>query len=659
MKKLKKILRRIVLIILSLFIILIIVLTCTGLPRPAGITTENVPRIKWDKALAMYRNTRKGNLSTYFKGWVPGEDGIYVRAMTKGLRHTIHKVDHPGAKPEQLRGIPKTVRQVIANPSPEIKCLIYAADKDGDEQYQLYRCFTEDQTSILFTDGKSRNRPGRFNSSGTLFTFQSNARNGKDFDIWMMDVYDSSSIRMIFKASGSWAPGEWSKQSDRIILGHYVSANESYRYILDIESGELSNPFPQTNEMVSYGTVRWGKGDSILYYVSDYQSEFSRLHMLNLNSGTDTVLTAGIPWDINRMDITASGNWLALAANENGLNKLYKMNCNTLEISPVEGLPKGTSGYMKPHPVEDRIAFTYTCCYNVSSVKSYNFITGEITDWTASFHDHDPLPEPVTIYYPTFDSIDGKAREITAFVMKPGKATQKPYPVLIDIHGGPESQASPIMNSRHEELLNHGIAIIRPNVRGSEGYGKQFLKLDNGYQREDAVRDIGALLDWIETRPDLDASRIGVYGGSYGGYMALASAVHFSDRLKCCIDLFGIAHFVTFLENTSEYRRDLRRAEYGDERFPEMNHFLDSISPLNHADKIDIPILIYQGANDPRVPLSESLQMAEKIRETGKEVWYIEASNEGHGISNPLNRIFVNASAATFIEDYLLDGNDE
>jgi dipeptidyl aminopeptidase/acylaminoacyl peptidase len=244
---------------------------------------------------------------------------------------------------------------------------------------------------------------------------------------------------------------------------------------------------------------------------------------------------------------------------------------------------------------------------------------------------------------------------ISAFLFDPPAEATRPSAVLVNIHGGPEAQAGPIVNPMMDMIRRRGIAVISPNVRGSAGYGKTFLTLDNGRLREDSVRDIGALLDWIATRPELDAERVAVLGGSYGGYMVLASAVHYGERLRCAFEMVGISNFVTFLENTEDYRRDLRRVEYGDERDPEMRVFLESISPSNHADKIRIPLFVFSGKNDPRVPVSEGRQIMETVRANGGDVWYMEAADEGHGVSKPQNMLYLGAAGLAFLEQCLLD----
>jgi len=243
---------------------------------------------------------------------------------------------------------------------------------------------------------------------------------------------------------------------------------------------------------------------------------------------------------------------------------------------------------------------------------------------------------------------------IPAFYYKPNK-TDNSFPVLIDIHGGPESQEQPYFSSFIQYLVNEmGIAVLTPNVRGSSGYGKTYLKLDNEYKREESVQDIGKLIDWINDQPELDASRIAVYGGSYGGYMVLASMVHFNDKIKCGVDIVGISNFVSFLENTQDYRRDLRRVEYGDERDPEMREYLEKIAPLNNVNKINKPLFVVQGLNDPRVPVTEAEQIVKAVRENGRSVWYLLAKDEGHGFQKKLNRDYLINSTILFLEEYLL-----
>ena len=245
---------------------------------------------------------------------------------------------------------------------------------------------------------------------------------------------------------------------------------------------------------------------------------------------------------------------------------------------------------------------------------------------------------------------------ISGFLYKPPASFTGKRPVMINIHGGPEGQSRPGFQGRNNYFLNElGIAIVFPNVRGSTGFGKTFSQLDNWEKREDSVKDIGALLDWVSGRPDLDADRVMVMGGSYGGYMTLAVATSYNDRIRCSLDVVGISNFVTFLERTEAYRRDLRRVEYGDERDPKMREFLQRIAPLNHAAKIRKPIFVVQGKNDPRVPVGESEQMVAQLKQQGTPVWYLMATDEGHGFAKKKNADFHFYATVAFIRQYLLD----
>jgi dipeptidyl aminopeptidase/acylaminoacyl peptidase len=280
--------------------------------------------------------------------------------------------------------------------------------------------------------------------------------------------------------------------------------------------------------------------------------------------------------------------------------------------------------------------------------------TGKVERWTESETgglNPATFAEPELVRWTSFDG-----RTISGFLFRPpaGKFTGK-RPVIVNIHGGPEGQSRPSFNGRLNYFINElGCALIFPNVRGSTGYGKEFVTLDNGFKREDSVKDVGALLDWIGKQDGLDADRIMVTGGSYGGYMALAVATTYDDRIRAAVSVVGISNFVTFLERTESYRRDLRRVEYGDERDAKMREFLTRIAPLNNASKITKPLFVVQGRNDPRVPYTEAEQMVETVRRNGTPVWYLLAKDEGHGFSKKRNADYLFYATVLFIQEHLL-----
>ena len=324
---------------------------------------------------------------------------------------------------------------------------------------------------------------------------------------------------------------------------------------------------------------------------------------------------------------------------------------------PVPEIPAGIMAGIEFSPDDTQLGLYLNSSLSPGDVYSFDVGSKSLTRWTQSEVgglDTSTFVSAELVRYPTFDEVDGKPRKIPALYYRP--KGRGPFPVIINIHGGPEGQARPVFRSAIQAWVNElGAAVIRPNVRGSSGYGKSYLKLDNGFKREESVRDIGALLDWIETQPELDSDRVVVYGGSYGGYMVLASMVHYSDRLRAGVDVVGISNFVTFLANTKEYRRDLRRVEYGDERDSEMRAFLERISPANNVDKITRPLLVVQGLNDPRVPASESKQMVEQMRKNGGDVWYLLAKDEGHGFRKKVNRDYYLNVSILFLERMLAE----
>ena len=345
----------------------------------------------------------------------------------------------------------------------------------------------------------------------------------------------------------------------------------------------------------------------------------------------------------------------AFVVNAGGQSELYLLDVAKRKHRKADIPPAGAIGGLNFSPDGRRLGMTL----NTATTPSDTFVLalgrrpldhGELERWTDSEVgglDTSKFVTPTLEHYRSFDGL-----EIPAFVyMPPGDG---PHPVIVVIHGGPEGQARPTYSSTYQMwVAKVGAAVIRPNVRGSSGYGKTYVGLDNGRKREDSVKDIGALLEWIAAQDEFDASRIAVYGGSYGGYMVLASAVHYSDKLVAAVDVVGISSFVTFLENTQSYRRDLRRVEYGDERDPSMRAFLESISPMNHLEKIGIPLLVVQGENDPRVPVTESEQLVSALRKDGQSVWYMNALNEGHGYARKENRDVYQQATVMFLREHL------
>ena len=617
-----------------------------GIPKPPALTTDNVPRVSWRPILQNLDLLVRGVRSSAIASWMPDGERLLVRANHLVFDNRLYLLPEPGGDRELLRHVPRNASTIATELGREY--VVFSWDENGAEQFQLYRWDLGDAAPVRLTDGRERAGFGSFEPGGKRFAFVSNRRNGVDMDVYIGDPLEPGSERMVFEASGTWGVLDWSPTDDALLLGRVISNGENELYIFDLESRRPRLVSSGEGGPVSHGSVQFTEDGSALYLVSDRDSEFKHLRKLDLATGAETVLTDEIPWDVESVRESGDGSFLVMSVNEDGRGRTY-----VYDVAPdeVRLLDLFTSGLMTVglHPERPLLIVNHVDVLGVSRGYTYDLATEQLTLWTGD-EPTESLVEPGRlIRYPTFDEVEGEPRLISAFVY-PGVG-EGPRPVLINIHGGPEAQAR--LTTGHLRSQRAGFTVIAPNVRGSTGYGKSFTKLDDGVLREDAVRDIGALLDWIGTRPELDATRVGVTGGSYGGYMVLASLVHFGDRIKCGVDVVGVSNFVTFLENTAPHRRDLRRAEYGDERDPEMREFLESISPLNNADRIVSPLMVVQGANDPRVPVTESRQMVERVRGNQQPVSYIEAANEGHGFRKPWNAVYAGTAQVQMMEGCL------
>lgn len=619
-----------------------------------NLVIEGIPDIpqRIIDRMIQYQNTRSASL----RGWDPVDGGIIISTRF-GETSQIHYVDGPGGARKQITFFNEPVGGTAVCPDPSRHGFLFTKDVGGGEFYQIFYFDMDSGQYEMLTDGDSRNGGVEWSNRGDRFVYYSTKRNGRDWDLFIGDIENAKKPEPILEKGGFWFAGEWAPDDSRILVARYVSANESYGYILDIGTGELMELNP-SKEKVAYGGAVWAKDGEGIFFSSDEGSEFKLLRYYDLKKGKTTILTGDIQWDIEDFEVSPRGDRLAFTVNEDGITTLYVLDTNSFKWEKVPGIPVGQVYGLEFNPDGRRLAFVINTPKTPGDVYVLDMKGYSLERWTQSEVgglDTDSFVVPELVHYETFDEVDGKRRMIPAFYSKPSNA-KAPYPVVVSIHGGPEGQYTPYFSATVQYFLNElGIAYIAPNVRGSSGYGKSYLKLDNGYKREESVRDIGKLLDWIEKQPELDASRVAVLGGSYGGYMVLAAMTNFNDRLKTGVDIVGISNFVTFLENTKEYRRDLRRVEYGDERDPKMREYLIKISPTTNAHKITKPMFIIQGLNDPRVPASEAEQMLEVIRENGGEAWYLLAKDEGHGFRKKKNRDYMTYAIVLFLEEHLLN----
>lgn len=619
--------------------------------RTAGeVVMEDVPEVPaaLRERMNQYLNVRSASLLDF------DDTGSRILISTRfGNTEQLHVVDHPMGDRRQITFFDEPVRGAKFVPGAGGRKILYSMDRGGTENNQIYLLNVEDGTSTLVTDGKSKNDALLMSETGKAFAFCSTARNGKDYDIYVGNPADGKT-RRILDGSGMFMPSSFSPAADRLIVGEYISEKESHLHLVEVESGK-STPLTPREKKFAYGGGDFSADGKHLYFTSDEHGQFQALYRRELSTGKDTAITANLAWDVESIAVSPAGNAVAFTANEDGQSRLYLMKPDAAKYDPVTAVPMGLIGGLRFSRDGKRLGFSLNSPTTSGDVYVYSMDDGKLTRWTASELgglNAARFVTPTRIAYPTFDQVDGKPRMIPAYYYRP--AGDGPFPVIIQIHGGPEAQSRASFSSLIQYwTCEMKTAVLVPNVRGSTGYGRDYHMLDDGMKREDSVKDIGALLDWIEKQKELDAKRVAVYGGSYGGYMVLASLTNYPGRIKAGVDIVGIASFITFLEKTSPYRQDLRRAEYGDEREPAMRAHFEKISPLNNAEKIAAALYVQHGANDPRVPAFEAEQIVRKLRERGRTVWYFLAKDEGHGFAKKANRDLALLTSVMFLEEQL------
>ena len=621
-------------------------------PIPAGIAAD----------VAKYTDLRGHT----FVDWHPLKREMLVSHRKAGASTVqLFRVAAPMAEPEQLTDTTDPVRKASYEPR-EGQYIVFERSSGGDEAAKLYRLDLPAKQISLLTETNDRYGIEAWtHASGQLIasslpldrTAEGGTRATITQTLWMFDPLQPQTKRKLAELpGGGWGASAVSWDDRQVALTRYLGANESEVWLLTIASGQLTQvlPAPGSTDKATHFSGEFTRDNGALLVTSDRGGEFRELMLYRLREKQLVPLTHHIPWDVSDGTIASGGALLAARANVDGRDELRMFDARTLEEIKPAALPAGSVGSTHFHPKLSELEFSLNSTKGPSQIYTLAPASGKVEQWTRpsvpAGVDMSAFVDQLIVRWKSFDG-----RTISGILSMPPARFSGRRPVLIDIHGGPEGQATLGFMGRDNYLLNElGIAIIEPNVRGSSGYGKTFMSLDDGYKREDSVKDIGALLDWIATQTNLDAARVAVAGGSYGGYMSLAVATTYSARIAGSIDVVGISSFLTFLQNTESYRRDLRRVEYGDERDPAMREFLQRISPLTNAGKIDKPLFVVQGKNDPRVPYTEAEQMVAKVRENKSPVWYLRAENEGHGFVRKENADFQFYATVMFLRSTLL-----
>jgi len=615
-----------------------------------NLVAEGIPKIPASIAETAGRYT--DYRADLFASWHPTKREMLIETRF-GDTYQVHRVNFSGGARTQLTFFPDRISGADYQPVNG-ESFLFSKDVGGGEFFQLYRYDFATGNITLLTDGKSRNVSPHWSYQGDRIAYASTKRTGNDLDIWVVNANDPASAHMVTQMEGGgWNVSDWSPDGKQLLASNYVSAAETYLWLVDAASGKKELLTPKSgSETVFYGHPRFAKDGKGIYFTSDQDSEFQRLAYMDLHTHKVKVITPDLRWDVDEFDLSKDGRYIAFASNEDGISALHVLDTKNDKEMPGPKLPAGVAEGIKWRDNHE-FAFTLDTAGHPGDTFSFDVSTGKLERWTfgeTGGFDSSEFAEPNLVHWKTWDD-----RSISGFLYKPPSKFAGKRPVIIAIHGGPEGQTRPTFRGADNYYLNElGIAIIYSNVRGSLGYGKSFQKLDNGFLREGSYKDINSLLDWIQTQPDLDPNKVMITGGSYGGFMTLAVATNYNDRICCSVDVVGPSNLVTFLEHTSGYRKDLRRAEYGDERDPKMHEFLESIAPANKAKNITKPLFVIAGQNDPRVPASESAQMVQVVRQNGTPVWWLLAKDEGHGFAKKKNRDFQFYATVMFVKEYLL-----
>ncbi len=581
--------------------------------------------------------------SAYAPVWL--EDGQRVAFLTD-ITGTpqVWAVDANGGWPDQLTFF--TEKNWTLNAAPDGKRMICTRDIGGNERYQMFILDSNGvEVARISHDMNAIYHFGAWSPDGNRIAFSSNERNGLHFDIYVQEL-DDGEPELVYQSTGMFDVMAWSPDSSQLIILQAVSSAQMPLYLLDLPTGGIK-PLTPLDDPINNLAVKWAK-DGTVYLLTNRNRDLLSIATMDVSTGEVTYLFEDQQWDVEALAVSPNGRMLAYTANQDGYKRLFIYNQDTGENKPVAGLPSGVVDEPVFSPNGKSLAVSVqspTDNLNIWTIDLDTFTPRKITNSARAGISQAGLVAPKLVHFDTFDGLS-----IPAFWYRP-KAYEPPYPVILYVHGGPASQTIADFDPRFQFFLSRGYAILAPNVRGSSGYGKAYMALDDVELRMDSVADLEHAVNWLRNSGEADPDRISIYGRSYGGFMVLSAITTYPDLWAAAIDVVGIANWVTFLENTSIWRRAHREKEYGSLEID--RDFLRTISPIHLVDEIQCPLLVVHGANDPRVPVTEADQIVASLRKRNHPVEYLRYEDEGHKIAKLPNRIDSFSKMADFLEKYL------
>jgi dipeptidyl aminopeptidase/acylaminoacyl peptidase len=565
--------------------------------------------------------------------------------------------------PEQLTFGRDRVSEATFSPASGDGRLIYTVDVGGSEKHQMMLLDTDTGRTTHLSEGydQAMHLFGSWDRDGDRICYAANRRHPATFDLYVQSVAPTGSLDadLIWRndARGYLRHQSFSPRQDRVACTVTASSFDHALVEVDIAARQARPLLTAADPYRVAGAVYSATADA-LYVLTDLGAEYLYVARLDLETLALHRLVCP-PWDCGELALSHSGRQLVYSVNEAGLDRVY---LRDLASGETRSLPAASheagvlvNGGVTFSPDDRYLAFSMTSAVRTADVYVWDLDTDSVRPTTCSSHGGIPqstFVAPELVNYPTFDVDEtGEQRTVPAWYFAPATGDATPSPALVMVHGGPESQFRPGFNSLIQYFVQQGYAVLAPNVRGSTGYGKTYSHLDDVEKRMDSVGDLASAAEWLKARPDIEPTQLVVYGGSYGGFMVLAALTTYPDLWAAGVDIVGISNLATFLENTSDYRRAHREAEYGS--LSRDRAYLERIAPINHIERLIAPLMVIHGRNDPRVPLSEAEQLVAALRGRGVPVEFLVFDDEGHGVVRLENKLVAYPAIAAFLREHV------